>query len=170
MRTLAVVCLLSLLATIAGAADPSQYVVTMPSPTATSIAVEAQLTLQGDVIAMIVHGSPQLINGQADLVEAITVTGADGRHIEVTDLGMGDWKLADVTAGERVTLCYRVRLAHGDYDWNAPTTACFLPAHPFSSYREPATIRRRPLFLICLKTGMHPHRGIDRASCMRFPT
>jgi len=119
VKSFVTVCLFCQLALTTVAAEPSRYLVTMPAPTAAAIEVKAEFDLQDDVIAMIVHGSPQLTNGQADLVELITVTGADGRDIAIEDLGMGDWKLAGAKAGERVSVYYRVRLEHGDFDWNA---------------------------------------------------
>jgi predicted metalloprotease with PDZ domain len=119
LQSIVLICLLFLLASGAGAEEPSHYLVTMPTASADAIEVEAKFDLQDDVIAMVVHGSAQLPNGQADLVELVAVIGENGRDVTFEDEGMGDWKLVGVSAGERVTVRYRVKLEHGNYDWNA---------------------------------------------------
>jgi predicted metalloprotease with PDZ domain len=105
-------CLLPAAATAA----PAHYRVIMPDTNAPHIRVVAAFDLESEVIAMMITRSPQLPNGQADLIRNLQVE-RSGEKLAIEDLGTGDWKLANAVAGERVHVGYEIALEHGDYDW-----------------------------------------------------
>lgn len=79
--------------------------------------VHADLWLGGTMLSMFnvveIEGHP---DGQAEFIEGLRVTAADGTPIAVKPLGAGDFELA---RGGRVIVDYTVRLEHDQHRWPA---------------------------------------------------
>ena len=116
-RSLLALCLLCL-SCIAHAGDgkPNTYRVSIDA-TAWRAHVVADVWQESDVLSlfnvMAVEGLP---NGQADLVEAMRATDANGAPVALENLGDGDF---EVRGKRRLHLDYIVRLEHDRYAWPA---------------------------------------------------
>jgi len=95
---------------------PANYVVTMTDPEAAYLSVDASFDLGSDTIGMFITRSPQLPNGQADLIRNLEIT-RDKQSLEFEDLGQGDWKIEGAEAGQRLSVRYDILLDHDQYDW-----------------------------------------------------
>ncbi|NQD37746.1 hypothetical protein HPT27_11980 [Permianibacter sp. IMCC34836] len=119
-RVLAFVLFSSLGATAALAASydgqTNRYTLTI-SDDAKIASVEANLWLTGDYLSLFaVQQLPTLKNGQADLIENMQITAANGKSLKWKNEGEGEFK----TAGDqRVTVSYQVKLEHDNYHWDA---------------------------------------------------
>ena len=110
------VVLACLLAPPAAWASQAEYTVIVQDESASVLTVECEFELESDVIGLQITGSPQLPNGQADLLENLRVRHA-GKDVAVESLGTGDWRLAGLERGEQVQVSYEIRLEHDQYAW-----------------------------------------------------
>ena len=79
--------------------------------------VDADLWQSSGVLAMFnVMAVDGLPNGQADLVDGLRATDADGKPVALKNLGEGDF---EVQGGRRLHLAYDVKLEHDKYAWPA---------------------------------------------------
>lgn len=116
LRILCAGVLALLLAPAALIAERAHYTVMVETAQSNSLRIEATFQLEGDVIGLQITRSPQLPNGQADLLRNLEVR-RHGEPLQIEALGSGDWRLADATAGDDVTVRYDILLEHGDYAW-----------------------------------------------------
>ena len=95
---------------------PNTYRVRIDPETARAH-VEADLWQTSGVLAMFnVMAVDGLPNGQADLVDGLRATDADGKPVALKNLGEGDF---EVQGGRRLHLAYDVKLEHDRYAWPA---------------------------------------------------
>lgn len=119
-RVVALALVTSLAATTALAASydgqTNQYKLTI-SDDAKTASVEANLWLTGDYLSMFaVQQLPNLQNGQAELIENLQITAANGKKLKWKDEGAGEFK---TSGDQRVTISYQVKLEHEKYHWEA---------------------------------------------------
>jgi len=77
--------------------------------------VEADVWVEGRELALFnCMPIPQLKNGQADLIEKLTVRDMAGSAVALTDKGEGEY---EVDGDRRLRLSYDIRLEHDKYEW-----------------------------------------------------
>lgn len=77
--------------------------------------VEADVWVEGrELVLFNCMPIPQLKNGQADLIENLTVRDMAGRSVALTDKGEGEYA---VDGDRRLRLSYDIRLEHDKYQW-----------------------------------------------------
>ncbi len=97
-------------------AESAQYTVIVDDPRANTLRVEASFDLESDLVGFQITRSPELANGQADLVRDLQVR-RDGQLLQIDGQGAGDWKVVGASAGERVDVGYEILLEHDKYGW-----------------------------------------------------
>lgn len=117
LRRAAGLCLIVIVLSGSTTAEADSYVVTVPSTKSDTVHVSGEITLGTDVIGMYITSSPQLEDGQAELVRNLEITDENGPVLDTSYLGEGDWSVAGSTAGKTVMIDYDIELSHGDYGW-----------------------------------------------------
>jgi len=105
-----------MLFTLMARGEPARYTIIVDESTPERLRVESEMSLEGETIGFLITSSPQLENGQADLVEDLLLR-IDGEEVPLEALGQGDWRVPQAKAGQRVRLSYTVRLEHDQYAW-----------------------------------------------------
>jgi predicted metalloprotease with PDZ domain len=117
LRLVLALCLLCLSTlAIAGDGQPNTYRVSIDDK-AWRAHVVADVWQESDVLSMFnIMPADGLPNGQADLVENLRVTDANGAPVALKNLGSGDF---EVQGKRRLHLDYTVKLEHDKYAWPA---------------------------------------------------
>lgn len=115
--TMLIALILCVVPRTAGAADSARYSVTVEQEDAPTLHVSGKFTLESSTIGMYITASPQLEDGQAALISNLAVRTSDGKSIEYSYEGVGDWKLLDTEAGQKIEIEYDITLEHDQYSW-----------------------------------------------------
>lgn len=120
-RSVLLPVLLSLaLVPLAGAEEGSTatFKIDLTTPGREVAKIESTFPMAGTTLSFYISPTEENPDGEAALVENVSVRGADGRELAVTYIGTGDWSLAE-RIDEKVTVTYDVRLDHDAYSWRS---------------------------------------------------